>query len=86
MGVTSGKRGLEAKEKVVEYQDQAKKFKSHKLWGKKVKLQPVVGASETIPEALQKHLDSVMSSVKVKLIQKVALQENPGDLRLRDVV
>ena len=44
------------------------------MWGVKVKVVPlVVGALGTIPKALEKHLDSVGSSVKVGLLQKAAL-------------
>ena len=79
-------------EKVQKYQDLVRELR--KLWQVKVKVVPVVvGALGTIPKALEKHLKEIGTSVRVDLLQKVALLEisarilrkDTWDLRLRDV-
>ena len=59
-------------EKVQKYQDLARELR--KLWQVKVKVVPVVvGALGAIPNALEKHLKEIGTSVKVELLQKAAL-------------
>ena len=59
-------------EKVQKYQDLSRELR--KLWQVKVMVVPVVvGALDTIPKVLEKHLKEIGTSVRVELLQKATL-------------
>ncbi len=59
-------------ETIQKYQYLARELR--KIWQVKVKVVPVVvGAFDTIPKALGKHLEEIGTHVRVDLLQKVAL-------------
>ena len=67
-------------DKIQKYQDLDREL--CKIWQAKVKVVPVVvGALGTFPKALGKHLDEIVTNVRIDLLQKTALLGSARILR-----